>query len=392
MRGLRLPFPLFVAQRYLRSTRRSAFVTFLSLTAAGGIALGVAALILSSAALTGFQSVLRNEVLARTPHLEVTLPAGTQSEEAVAQISSVEGVLSVRSSIRGRGWLLSAGRARPVEVIGFEDSLPDQFPAAMSRYPGLYVSDRLATGWGLEPEEVVEVVSARPTLTPLGPQPRVRRLELTGSFAAGRTEQEERIALPLSDARHLFGVSEQRLLVMGADLDEATDVAGRLRQVLPAGALVQTWRDLNKALLFLLRLEKTLMFVAVFLIVVVAAMAVISDLMLILTHKQAEMGMLGAMGARPETLRRIFLWLGSLLVGVGALLGAALGIGGAWLLDRYRLLSLPGDVYFLDHVPFLVRPQEVGVILLATVALTLACSWIAASRAGALQPVEALNR
>jgi lipoprotein-releasing system permease protein len=381
-----------VAQRYLRSTRRSAFITFLSLTAAGGIALGVAALILSSAALTGFQSVLRNEVLARTPHVEVTLPTATDIEEAVAEISAVQGVVSVRPSLRGRGWLLSAGRARPVEVIGFEESLPDQFPGAVHRVPGLYVSDRLAEGWGLEPRELVEVVSARPTLTPLGPQPRVRRLELTGSFVAGRTEQEERIALPLDDAIHLFGTTERRLLITGADLDHATDVAGRIRQALPAGTVVQTWRDLNRALLFLLRLEKTLMFVAVFLIVVVAAMAVISDLMLILTHKQAEMGMLGAMGASPETLRRIFLWLGSLLVGVGALLGSVLGIGGAWLLDRYQLLSLPGDVYFLDHVPFLVRPREVGAILLATVVLTLACSWIAASRAGALQPVEALNR
>lgn len=134
------------------------------------------------------------------------------------------------------------------------------------------------------------------------------------------------------------------------------------------------------------------MFVAVFLIVVVAAMAVISDLMLILAHKQSEMGMLGAMGARPETLRRIFLWLGSLLVTVGASIGSILGIGGAWLLDRYRLLALPGDVYFMDHVPFQVRLPEVGLILLATVGLTLACSWFAATRAGALRPVEALYR
>jgi len=387
-----VPFPLFVAQRYLRSTRRDAFVTFLSLTAAGGIALGVAALILSSAALTGFQMVLRSEVLARTPHIEVTLPAGMDIEEAVAEISSVQGVLSVRSWLRGRGWLLAAGRARPVEVVGFEDTLPEQFPGVADRFAGLYVSDRLAEVWGLESGDVIEVVSARPTLTPMGPQPRVRRLELAGTFAAGRTEQEERIALPLSDAVQLFGASEQRLLITTGDLEQAIELADRLRQVVPPGTLVHSWRDLNKALLFLLRLEKSLMFVAVFLIVVVAAMAVISDLMLIQAHKRAEMGILGAMGTRPESLRRIFLWLGALLVGVGASLGAILGIGGAWLLDRYRLLALPGDVYFLDHVPFLVRPQEVGMILLATVSLTLACAWIAASRAAALRPVEALSR
>ena len=318
-------FSLFVAQRYLRSSRRDAFVTFLSMTAAGGIALGVAALILSSAALTGFQDVLRREVLARTPHIEVILPAGVDLEEVATEISSVSGVVSVRPWLRGRGWLLSAGRARPVEVVGFVDSLPDQFPGAGRRDPGLYVSDRLAKNWGLEPGQMTEIISARPTLSPLGPQPRVMRLPLAGMFEAGRTEQEERIALPLAEAVHLFGIGERRLLITSGGLDQAIDTADRLREVLPAGTIIQTWRELNKALLFLLRLEKSLMFVAVFLIVVVAAMAVISDLMLILAHKQAEMGMLGAMGARPEVLRRIFLWLGSLLVAVGAFLGSVLG-------------------------------------------------------------------
>ena len=161
---------------------------------------------------------------------------------------------------------------------------------------------------------------------------------------------------------------------------------------MPKASLIQTWKDLNKALLFLLRLEKTLMFIAVFLIVVVAAMAVISDLMLIQAHKQAEMGMLGAMGATPESLRRIYLWLGSLLVGLGALMGSLLGVVGAWILDRYHLIALPGDVYFMDHVPFLVKPGEVALILASTLVLTFSCSWFAAARAASLRPVEALSR
>lgn len=392
MSRFNLPFPLFVAQRYLRSTRRDAFITFLSVTAAGGIALGVAALILSSSALTGFQTVLRDEVLVRSSHVEVSLPVGADIEGTVEAIQSTQGVVSVHSSIRGRGWLLSSGRGRPVEIVGFEDSLPAQFPGATDRSPGLYISDRMARGWGVAPGDVIEVIAARPTLTPLGPQPRVLRLVLVGTFEAGRTEQEERAAISLHDAVRLFGATERSLVVRGESLEEAVETAGRLEAIVPPGTVIRTWRDLNRALLFLLRLEKTLMFVAVFLIVVVAAMAVISDLMLILAHKQSEMGMLGAMGARPETLRRIFLWLGSLLVTVGASIGSILGIGGAWLLDRYRLLALPGDVYFMDHVPFQVRLPEVGLILLATVGLTLACSWFAATRAGALRPVEALYR
>lgn len=392
MRRTGTPFPLYLAQRYLRSTRRDAFITFLTVTAAGGIALGVAALILSSAALTGFQDVLRSEVLARTPHVEATLPVGVDLEAAVEAAAEVDGVESVQPWMRGRGWVLAAGRSRPIEIIGFLNQLPQQFPGAKDRAPGVYVSHRLSQSWGLEPGQVVEIVAARPTLTPLGPQPRVLRRALVGTFEAGRTEQEERIALPLGDAVQLLGANDRRLLITTGDLDQAVGVAERVADVLPAGATVQSWRDLNQALLFLLRLEKSLMFIAVFLIVVVAAMAVISDLMLIQAHKQSEMGMLAAMGADSADLRRIYLWLGGLLVSVGAILGSLLGILGALFLDRFEILTLPGDVYFLDHVPFLVRPREVSVILLATVALTLACSWLAASRAAALRPVEALHR
>lgn len=391
MSWISLPLPLFVAQRYLRSSRRDAFVTFLSFTAAGGIALGVAALILSSAALTGFQKVLRDEVLARTPHIEVSPPPGGDAAVAI-QTAKALGATSVRVGLQGRGWLLVGGRAQPLEIIGYEGNLPEEFPGATSRGPGLFVSDRLADSWGLVVGEVAEVVSARATLTPLGPQPRVRRMQLVGTFQAGRTEQEERIALPLNEAVRLFATSDQRLLVTCENQQEALRIAELMRARLPEGSTVRTWKDLNKALFFLLRLEKSLMFVAVFLIVVVAAMAVVSDLMLILAHKQGELGMLGAMGTRPEDLRRIFLWLGALLVAVGAAIGTLMGIGGAVLLDRYRLLALPGDVYFLDHVPFLVRPQEVMVILAATALLAIGSAWIAAWRAASLQPIEALRR
>jgi lipoprotein-releasing system permease protein len=386
-----LPFPLYVAQRYLRSSRRDAFVTFLSLSAAGGIALGVAALIFSSAALGGFQKVLRDEVLLRTPHIEIALPAGVAPDEIRSAVR-IEGTKSVRVGLQGKGWLLVGGRAQPVEIFGFEAELPAEFPGATSRSPGLFVSDRLAEAWGLEVGEIAEIVSARATLTPLGPQPRVQRLPVGGTFEAGRTEQEDRIAVPVSEAILLFGESGLRLLVGCEEQQDAEGIAETLRSRLPEGSTVKTWKDLNQALFFLLKLEKSLMFIAVFLIVVVAAMAVVSDLMLILAHKQGELGMLGAMGTRPEELRRIFLWLGALLVVFGAAVGTALGIGSALILDHYRLLALPDDVYFLDHVPFLIRPAEVALILVATAILAVGSAWIAAWRAASLQPIEALRR
>ncbi|MEE8278067.1 MAG: FtsX-like permease family protein [Thermoanaerobaculia bacterium] len=387
-----LPFPLHVALRYLRSTRRDAFIRFLSAVTGAGITLGVAALVLALAALSGFQEALKGEILARTPEIEVELPPEAEAAALRDRLQGLPEIDSVQLLIRGRGWLLAGGRARPAELVGYAGDLPALFPGASGREPGVYLGDRVATAWGLGPGDVLEVLSTRPTLTPWGPQPRVRRLTLTGTFSTGRTEQQERLALPLEQAEALLGEGDRRLLLTIGDLDEALELAPGLSRWLPEGSVVRTWSDLNRALLFALRLEKGLMFVAVFLIVVVAAMSLVSDLTLILASKQAEVGMLGAMGADPASLERVFLWLGGLLVGLGTALGVTVGVAGAWLLDRYRLFSLPEEVYFLDYVPFLVRAVDVLAILAATTLLTFWGTLYAARRAAALEPVEALRR
>lgn len=390
-----LPFPALLALRYLRSTRKDAFVTFLSAVAAGGVALGVAALILSLGALSGFQRALKAEILARTPQIEIRLPPAADADAVQRAVAAVEGVSGVQRLLRGRGWLLSEGRAQAAEVVGYEKRLPAAFPPTSeeaSDAPGVWVSEGMIHRWGLEPGMPVEVASARPTLTPLGPQPRVRALTVAGTFATGRSVDEERVALPLEVAVTLLPGADRRLEVRVASLAAALEVARELRPLLPPDSELLTWQDLNAPLFFALRLEKSVMFVAVFLIVIVASLALVADLALIIASKTPEIGMLGAMGASPATLRRIFLLLGAALSGLGALGGGALGVGAALILDRYRLLQLPERVYFLDYVPFVVLPWDLVAVVGLTVVLALACSFYAAQRAAALDPVEALRR
>ena len=162
MSGTQVSLPLFVALRYLKSSRRDAYITFLSLSAAGGICLGVAALILALAALSGFQTALRQETLARTPHLEIEVTNQESGKELVDQVLLIEGVSAAQLLSRGQIWVVAGGRARPVQVTGFGGTLPSEFPDAPSRQPGLYVSDRLANIWGLAEGEAIELASARP--------------------------------------------------------------------------------------------------------------------------------------------------------------------------------------------------------------------------------------
>ena len=389
----RLPFPALLALRYLRSTRRDAFASFLSAVAAGGLALGVAALIVALAVISGFQSALRSELLGRTPQIEVELPPDADAEAARDAVLKVQGVVSAQILVRGGGWLVEGGKVQAVELVGFDGRVPPSFPGAAGAPEGLYVPSGLATRWGLAPGQTVEVVSPRPTLSPLGPQPRVRRVPLAGTYDAGRTQEErERAALPRKVAETLLGGTHRRIEVAARDLDEALVVAGRVGAALPEGSVVRTWEDLNRPLFFALRLEKLVTFVAVSLIVLVAGLALMADLALIISSKRPEIGMLGTMGATPAALRQAFVLLGGLVAGIGVLAGTILGVGSAWVMDHYRLVRVPGRVYFLDYVPFLVQPEDLVLVLLLTLLLALAFALYAAQRAAALDPVEAMRR
>ncbi len=393
-----LPLPVLLALRYLKSGRKDAYVSFLSLLATGGITLGVAALILVLGGLSGLQDFLRSDVLERTLQIEIELAEGSDAKAVGERLKEVDGVLEARRILRARGWLLFAGGAVNVNAVGYEGRLPRSFPLAdgdaepAADEKGLYVGDGLARRWAIELGDRVEIVSPRPTLTPFGPQPRIHQLRVAGIFRTGRTEDDqERVALPLDVARRLFGDRGDRIEVRTESLERALEVAPRLSSVVPEGSRIRTWQELNRALFFALKLEKMLMFAAVFLIVPVAAMSLITVLALLISSKRSEIGMLQAMGARPRVLRRAFLALGGLLGAIGLTLGGSLGISGAWILDRYRLISPPGDIYFLDHIPFRIETGDLLAIFGATVTLIVGSTLYAARRAAALGPVEALR-
>jgi lipoprotein-releasing system permease protein len=118
----------------------------------------------------------------------------------------------------------------------------------------------------------------------------------------------------------------------------------------------------------------------------------VADLALIIASKREEIGMLGAMGVTPRELQRVFMVVGGVLAAAGTILGSTLGVVGARLLDRYRLLPVPGDVFFMDYVPFLVRPSDLVLVLVPTFGLSILASLYATQRAAALRPVEALRR
>lgn len=388
-----LSFPVELALRYLRSTRKDAFVSFLSAVAALGIGLGVAALVLALAALTGMQKALRAEILARTPALAVTLPPGADTGAARAAMLAQPEVVDTQVTVDGRGWVVASGRVVPVAITGYEGPLPEEFPGVDSREPGLYIGRSTAARMGVGPGSIVTVASPLPTLTPFGPQPRTVTLRVAGLFESGRSEELARVALPIDRGEVLVGAQRpKRLLATTTDLEAALEVAERLPTLLAPGSRVETWQDLNRPLFFALRLEKSVMFVAVSLIVLVAALALVADLSLVAASKRRELGLLMAMGASVDQLRRSFFWIGAILGGAGAVGGALLGAAAALVLDRTRGIRMPSDVYFLDYLPFSVPVSDMLLVVGVAFGLAMLCAVHGANRATRFDPVEALKR
>lgn len=400
MNAWRLPFPAILALRYLKSTRKDAFVSFLSLVAGLGLALGVAALILALASLAGFQQVLIEQTLSHTPQIEIRLPAAATADDVDdvrRRVEAVPGVEGVQALVRGPGWLRVGGRGvQPVELVGFDGNLPPSLTGGAPRKaaPGLWLSEDVAGQWGLERGDRVELASPRPTLTPFGgPQPRVRTVTFEGVFpASGDPQDTDAAALPRVIAESLLAPVPVRLEVDVGGFDRAVAVAADVEAVVPAGSEVSTWQQLEGALFFVLKLEKALVFVGVSLIVLVASLALVASLSLLIANKRHELGALGTLGATPRALSRAFLLLGGAVGLTGAVLGVTLGGIAALLLDRFHAVPLPEGVYFLDHVPFQVEVGDLATILGLTLLLSLGASLYAARRVSTITPVEVLRR
>ncbi|MGA7992280.1 MAG: ABC transporter permease, partial [Thermoanaerobaculia bacterium] len=256
----------FLARRYLLASRRDAQVGVVALAAFLGLALGVAALVVSLALLAGFQANIRKRLLVETPHLLVT-PAGRgefhDADRIAGRLAAVPGVASVSPVARGRVWVSLGSQAMPAMAVGRE------------REKGLVLDAAQARPIGLVAGETVTLVSSRSRLSPLGPVPIVATMKIAGIAPSGVGRKAAEASLPLEDARRLFALGpdgstgyEVRL----TDAEHPGRAAAAVSGALGPSVAVVTWEEQNRALVLALRLERYVLFAAVFLIVIVAGL------------------------------------------------------------------------------------------------------------------------
>jgi lipoprotein-releasing system permease protein len=389
-------FETSVALRYLAASRRRAHVALISTISMLGLAVGVAALVISLSLLSGFQDRIRAQMAERSPHLRVSPARGPTLEDPdrVRQaLASLAGVVAVEPAIEGRGWASGSGVESTLPVRFRNAPANELPPAAEGDPPPARISSAVATRTRCSAGDLLRVTSARTRLSPLGPIPVAIAFRVAAVRRMAALEKSPDIEVSEPAARLLSGIAagarayEARL----ANAGRADAAARAVGLVLGPGYRVETWRDMNAPLSFALRLEKAVIFATVALVILVAALNIVSNIALTVVEKKRDLGVLTALGATPGSLARIYLTLGGVIGALGTGLGVVAGVSASLLLDRYEVVRLPSDVYLLTHVPFSVHPREVALVAAFALATAVAAAVLPARAAARLAPGEALR-
>ncbi len=398
-------FETTVALRYLWTARKRAHTAFLSLISTLGLAVGVATLIISLSLLSGLQGQIKDRLIASSPHLLIE-PTGTNTIDDIEKVSNfaqARGLTDVRPIVSGVAWAANAdaGGGRPANIRSYDPANPPPAETSFGRewvveaepgQPQVMVTRDFAAGIGLTLGETVTILAPRTRLTPFGPVPVTREYVITRLMPASRDERPIDVLLPFAEAADLFGTGAlpTSVEIYDGSLERIDEHKAAFETDFPT-LQVKTWEDINRPLFLALRLEKVVMFATISLIIFVAALNLISSLSMLIVEKRPQVGVLRTLGASERSILRIFLGVG-LLIGVfGTIGGNIIGLGVAWAANRYELVPLPGEVYYVSHIPFMIDPADViGVNAIALV-LSVLATWYPARIASRLDPVVAIR-
>ena len=404
-----MKFELFVARRYLTARRKQAFISVITSISVLGIAIGVAALVIAIALITGFQGDVQDKILGATSHVMVSDLGGQglSSYEGLAEkIRAIPGVESVTPVVYNTVLITGLGESSGALVKGIDFDRERQDAAWLQkleagRIPdgggareGLLLGRELALRVGAQVGDAVDVVTASSTLSPLGLLPKRKRFQVTGIFNTGLYEFDNSTALvAIGVAQRLFGLEGRAsyIQVKLRDIFAAPAVGEKIKAALPPVVYITTWMELNKSLFSALKLEKNIMFLTITLIVIVAALNIIATLILMVMEKTRDIGILMAMGATPRSINRIFFYQGALIGVIGTALGVLLGLGWCVLANAFELIKIPVDIYQISYVPFRLRPLDLALIVGVTLAISFVSTLFPARRAAKVDPVVALK-
>lgn len=407
-----------IAWRYLRSRRGSRLLSFISVIAIGGVVVGVSALIVVMAVMTGLQRDLREKILVGSPDLRV-LTYGEDLKMAdwkntLERVKTTTGVVAAAPFVLTQG-VISAGHdyVTGTYIMGMEPQGRDVVNVTTIRERAIQGDFRFASSDGLQRGVVVgkllsERLNVYPgdsvTLLTLGggkvspvtgaPVPMQSRFEVTGIFESGMYEYDNSYvysSLPVAQELAGFGEAVTGIEVKTKDRWTASDVSERLAEALRYPYRTVDWQEQNSSLFQALKLEKLGMGVILLLIVLVAAFNIVSNLTMVVADKTREIGILKAMGMTAKSIRRVFLTQGLVIGTFGTALGVGLGLVVSMLVGTYKLIRLNPEIYMIDHLPATTEVWDVLVTIVASVVIAGLATLYPAQQAAKLYPLEAIR-
>ncbi len=410
-----MKFELYVALRYLKAKRKQAVISVITVISILSVAAGVMALIVALSISAGFREDLQEKLLRGTSHINVLPVKVTEGiadyPSLVAKIKTVEGVRSALPAIY-QGVLISNGLRQEgvmLKGIAVDDAsfLSDDFfdvkqgnireLASNKDDPvrgKIAVGEELAKKMGTFVGDFVAIVSDEGALSPFGYVPKRKSLQVVAIFSAGLVEFDTSWGFTsLSTAQLTFGSGQlvNLIEVRVEDIYQVKAISEKIREVLGKGFVTKDWQEQYRAIFEALRLERLVMVITIGLIVFVAALNIITTLIMMVMEKSRDIAVLMSMGATQRNIRKIFVYQGLVIGVVGASFGSIAGYLISWACDKYQLIRLQADVYSLSHVPFRTSLFDCVAVALAAILISFLATLYPSKSAARLDPVVALR-
>jgi len=410
------PKELFIGLRYTRAKRRNHFVSFISLTSILGVTLGVAALIIVLSVMNGFELEMRNRILGMTAHATVSDVTGSLSNwKAVAnKLEGHQRIEGMAPYISNEAMLNNGRRVSGAVVRGvlpLEENKVSKVGSSMvsgtinelkpGRY-GIILGSALANVLGTYEGDKVTLITPQANFTPIGAVPRLRRFTVVGVFEVGMQEFDRSTAIiHLEDAKKVFSfknnISGLRLKL--DDLFDAPVISAELTNMLGEDYWVSDWTKRHVNFFRALKMEKTVMFIILFLIVAVAAFNIVSSLVMTVTDKQSDIAILRTIGMTPKSIMAVFMIQGTIIGLLGVVLGLGIGVPVALNLETliptiesyFQVDFLPCDVYYICDLPSDLHTGDTIGISIIALSLSFLATIYPAWRASRIEPIDALR-
>lgn len=422
-----MPYELFIGLRYLKAKRKATFISIITVISTAGVALGVMALIIVLAVMTGFEEDLKEKILGTNAHIVVLKSSGDIADYngLMRKLKGFGGVVAATPFIYNQVMLSTGKNVSGVVLRGIDTRtdtevtnlyksmiegklsdldrpLPPPVSGSEPPRPGVIIGKELARHLNLYPGDKVNVISPLGNITPMGMIPKMKPFRVVGIFNTGMFEYDSTLAyVGIGEAQSFLGMDDTvtGIQLKVTDVYRTGELVLKINRELGFPYYARDWMQMNKNILFALKTEKMVMFIILTLIVLVAAFGIASTLFMVVMEKTKDIAILKSMGATGRSIMRIFV-LEGLIIGVtGTMIGVLGGLLVALNLEKivgfiqrltgFELFSK--DVYYLDRFPSLVIPGDVALISVTAVMISFVATLYPSWQASRMAPAEALR-